>query len=380
MSERDADLSETELDMRAEDEEPLPGMAAGDGKPHGRRRRRKTRNILITLSLVILVPPLVLAGGLYVLSENYLGDIERLPNVFGPIPDQQRPDKPVAGTAAEGVTFLLAGVDTRAPAPTTGSQARSDKRGRTDALMLVHLTGDRQQVYVVSIPRDSWVPIPGDGHPDYAKINAAYAYGGPTLTVRTVEQLTEVRIDHFAIIDFAGFKDLTNALGGVTVTIPQNSYDSARNRHWQAGRAHLSGKEALAYVGQRHGLPHGDISRTHRQQQFLKAVLGKLLDQEILTDPLQLLDVVETITQTATVDSSLSNADLRGLAFELRNIRLDDVTLLTAPVAGFGRERGGQSVVYLENDEMLWKAFRQETLEQYLAKYGGDTLSDSAVN
>ena len=380
-SDRDAEAADTEAEnnARASGTDLVPGMTAEDDDPRGRKSKRKTRKMLVILSLVILVPTLVAAGGIYALSEKYLGDIERVPDVFGSIPERQRPDKPTTGTATEGVTFLVAGVDTRAAAPTTGTQARSNKQGRTDALMLVHLNGDRQQVYVVSIPRDSWVPIPGNGHPQYAKINAAHAYGGPALTVRTVEQLTGVRIDHFAVIDFAGFMALTNTLGGVTLTIPRDSYDSARDRHWEAGLVHLSGRDTLAYVRQRHGLPNGDISRTHRQQQFLRAVLGKLLSEASLANPLQLMDLIPALTKSVTVDASLSNGDLRGLALDLRDIRLDDVTFLTTPVARFGRE-GGQSVVYLENDQKLWKAFRQETLGRYLDKYGGDTLNKSSVN
>lgn len=365
-------------DTGAGGDDMVPGMAPG-GKPRDRRRRRKARKILLILSAVILVPTLLAAGGIYALSERYLSDVERVPNVFGPLPEQQRPDKPVTGTAAEGLTFLVAGVDTRSGAPTTGSQAQNDKRGRTDALMLVHVSGDRQQVSVVSIPRDSWVPIPGNGHPSHAKINAAYAYGGPALAVRTVEKLTGVRVDHFAVIDFAGFTALTDAVGGVTVTIPRDSSDPARNRDWKAGRVHLSGKDALPYVRQRHGLPRGDISRTHRQQQFMKALLGTMLKQASLTDPFELTNIIEAVTHTVTVDASLSNGDLRGLAFDMRDIRLDDVTFLTAPVDSLD-ERDGQSILNLDNAEMLWTAFREETLGQYLDKHGGDTLSNSGVN
>lgn len=359
----------------------VPGMGPQRAEVPPGRKRRRVRKVLLIISLVILIPTLAFAGGVYVLSEKYLGDIERIPDVFAPIPEQQRPDKPATGTARDGLTFLIAGVDTRSDAPTTGTQAASEERGRADALMLVHLTGDRQQAYVVSIPRDSWVRIPGSGHPEHAKINAAYAYGGPTLTVRTVEELTGVRIDHFAVIDFAGFKGLTDALGGVSVTIPRSSYDSARDRHWKEGEVHLSGADALAYVGQRHGLPRGDISRTHRQQQFFAATLSKLLDQASLTDPMRLADVTGAVTRTVTVDGELSNSDLRGLAFSMRDIRLDDVTLLTAPVAGFGSEGGGQSVVYLDADQAakLWTAFKTEKLGPYLAKHGGDTLATSAV-
>lgn len=332
--------------------------------------------MLTAILSLVLVPVLLLVAAAYFLTEKYAGDVERIPDVFAGIPEGQRPDKPTVGAAEDSVTFLVAGVDSHTEANTTGAQGTGESVGRSDALMLVHVTGDREQISVVSIPRDTWVPVPGHGH---AKINAAYAYGGPTLAVRTVEDLTGVRIDHFAVIDFAGFKDLTVALGGVTVDVPKDSFDQARNKRWEAGPEHLSGEEALAYVGQRYGLPEGDISRTHRQQQFLRALMQKMLDPQTLANPLKVTDAVGAFTRTVTVDEGLSNGEMRRLAFGLRGVRGGDMTFMTAPVAGFGREGGGQSVVYLDTEraERLWRALETNRLNGYLDRYGGDTLASA---
>lgn len=350
----------------------VPGLS-DEPEPSKTGRRRRIPRTLVVIGLLLLVLVLILAGGVYFLTEKYAGQVDRLPGVFAKIPEQQRPDKPTSGAAEDAVTFLVAGVDTHSDVNTTGAGASGSTTGRSDALMLVHVTGDRERINVVSIPRDTWVSVPGHGH---AKINAAYAYGGPTLAVRTVENLTGVRIDHFAVIDFAGFEDLTDALGGVTVTIPEDSYDKARHHRWRAGRQQLSGSDALDYVGQRYGLPRGDISRTHRQQQFLRALARKLLDAQTLTHPLELANVVGAITDTATVDDGLSNGEMRRLAFSVRGIRGGDMSFMTAPVSGLGREAGGQSVVYLDTGQAkrVWDALERDRLDRYLQRYGGDTL------
>lgn len=375
-----SDSDRERTDPAAEATDVVPGMDSTRHATAPNRRKRKIRRILIIATLLLLVPPIGIAGGIYALSEKYLGDIDREPTVFSGIPENARPAAPATEAGGESTTFLVAGVDTRRS--TTAEHASTGDHGRTDALMLVRIEPNRDRAYVVSIPRDSWVTIPGHGHPKHAKINAAYAYGGPTLAVRTVENLTDVRIDHFAVIDFAGFAELTDAVGGVTVTIPRDSYDGYRNQHWRTGSVHLSGKQALAYVGQRKGLPRGDISRTHRQQQFLKELFGKISDEASVTSPLALTDLVDTVTKTISVDDELSNGDIRGMLFALRDLRSDDVTYITAPVSGLGTETGGQSVVYLDTNEAagLWRAFESGELAAYLDDHGGDTLTDSGVN
>lgn len=185
----------------------VPGSARAARTPSRWRRARK----YFLLGAIVLVVAVVSASvGVYLVASNMLSSMRRIHDPFASIPARQRP--PVAaGPAGKDVTFLVGGVDTRSPVGTTGKQAQSRLRGRTDTLMLVHLIAGGRGAYVVSIPRDSWVPIPGYGD---GKVNWAYYFGGPSLAVRTVEKLTHVRINHVAVVDWAGFRDLTDVLAG----------------------------------------------------------------------------------------------------------------------------------------------------------------------
>jgi LCP family protein required for cell wall assembly len=131
------------------------------------------------------------------------------------------------------------------------------------------------------------VPIPDHGH---AKINAACAYGGPTLAIRTVEQVTGIRIDHFGVIDWEEFKSLTDALGGITITSKQE------------GQRHFNGEEALQFVGERKTLPRGDFDRIQRQQAFLRAIVDKTLAEGKFNDPLKLARVLGSVSDTVSVE------------------------------------------------------------------------------
>jgi LCP family protein required for cell wall assembly len=177
------------------------------------------------------------------------------------------------------------------------------------------------------------VPIPGYG---YGKINWASYFGGPSLTVRTVELLTRVRIDRAAIIDWAGFRDVTDALGGVTINIPVTSYDPATRVTWTAGTHHLNGTQALLYVRDRNGLADGDFGRESRQENFLRAIFEKLRGQGALTNPFQMSSVVRTLTRAVSADSTLSNTEIVRLALSLRSLHMNNVVFTTVPYEGTG--------------------------------------------
>lgn len=151
------------------------------------------------------------------------------------------------------MTFLLVGTDSRSAASTTGEDATGPSfvpgAQRSDVVMLAQVSADRQSARVVSIPRDSWVEIPGRGR---GKVNAAYSWGGAALLVATVEKLTGVRVDHFAVIDFAGFRSVVDAVGGVDVGVAARTASAGVTS--QAGVNHLDGDAALVYVRQRHEL------------------------------------------------------------------------------------------------------------------------------
>ena len=328
-------------------------------------RRRRARKIVLISVAVLAVIAVALAITAYEITNHYLGSVHRLGDPFSSIPTAQRPPR-AAGLASKDVTFLVGGLDTRSAVPTTGSQAQSALRGRTDTLMLVHLIAGGRGAYVVSIPRDSWVPIPGHGD---GKINWAYEFGGSALAVRTVERLTHVRIDHVAVIDWAGFQAVTNALGGVTVDIPVTSHDPANNVTWTAGIHHLNGAQALLYVRDRYGLPGGDFDRENRQQNFLRAVYAELHHQlSSPRDPLRTARIISALTQAVSVDSTLSLSEMTHLVLSLHEVRVGtNIMFATVPYKGTGMV-GSQSVVWLNEslDRGFWHAFEYDSLPAFM--------------
>ena len=358
---------------------PPPDDTDDSGGPGGaepvplKRRWSSRRKALVGVAGLLVI---LLVGGLAgvrLVSDHVLGDVQRIPDVFAPLDEATRPQKP-AGTE-KTLNFLLVGVDTRADAQTTGSDGTGDifvpGQQRSDVIMLVHIAADRHTASVISIPRDSWVTIPGHGK---NKINAAYSLGGGTLLVRTIEQLTALRIDHFAVVDFAGFKDITDAVGGVDVRVAASTSDNRGT--FQAGVNHLDGDQALAYVRQRYNLPGGDLDRVRRQQNVIKALMTKASSRGLLSNPAQTLTLVDSVARAVSVDDSLSNGDLRSLVLSLRNLKAGAVKFLTAPVSGLGRE-GKQSVVYLDagNTPGLWKAIRTDDVATYIRAHPADSLS-----
>ncbi|WP_233492532.1 LCP family protein [Blastococcus sp. TF02A-30] len=238
--------------------------------------------------------------------------------------------------------------------------------------MIARFTGDRQHAQLISIPRDSWVDIPGHG---MNKINAAYAFGGPTLLIQTVEQLTQVRIDHYMAIDFDGLIQMTDDLGGVDVVVAETTQNGPYTS--KAGINHLNGEQARWYFGQRYDLPGGDFDRVKRQQQYLKAMFGKLFSSNTFSNPGRLDSTLRAVTDAVTVDDSLSNTDLLGLAVSMRNVRPSEVEYFPAPVLGTGRE-GASSVVYLDATagERMWEYLRNDSLTQNAEQFGDQALPD----
>ena len=337
-----------------EDDEPAP------------RQRHMLRRLLIALGALALVIALIVGGGLWYLTAHFGGNIARVSDVFGTVDQGARPAEasPVRGGGTP-VTFLLVGSDTRSHFA-QGQLPDS----RSDAIMLVRFTADRQDAQVISIPRDSWVPIPGHGT---SKINAAWAWGGPSLLIQTVEQLTHVRIDHFAAIDFDGIIQVTDDLGGVDVTVAQTTSNGPYT--FPAGKNHLDGDQARWYLGQRHRLPGGDFDRERRQQQYLKSMFAKLFSSQTFTSPSRLAKALGVVTKSVAVDDTLSNGDLLSLGYSLRNVTPADVQFFTAPVAGTGTE-GAASVVYLDMNAgaRMWADLNNDSLSENAAEFSRQAL------
>jgi LCP family protein required for cell wall assembly len=240
--------------------------------------------------------------------------------------------------------------------------------------MLVRLDKDRSKATVVSLPRDSWVTVPGFGK---EKVNAAYSFGGPSLLIQTVEALTHIRVDHFGVIDFAGFQSMIDLVGGIDVTVDAATTASGVSFH--EGVNHLNGQQALSYVRQRKGLPRGDLDRVQRHQNALRALVTKIASGTTLSRPADSYRLFDTLARWVRVDDTFTNNGLRSFVFGLRDLRPTQVTFLTAPVAGLGRE-GSQSVVYLEPDlgNALWRALGTGQIDSYVVRYPEGVLGVSS--
>ncbi|GAA1848818.1 LCP family protein [Actinomadura bangladeshensis] len=342
--------------------------ASADGTE--RKRKRRWPRVLIAIGVFVALLVAGIGGLLWQRQSSYNGNIDRIKGAL-PTDQANRPGPNVEGTE----NWLLVGSDSRAESPTTGEGGDVWKPGRqrTDTIMLLHLPADRKKAYIVSFPRDSWVPVPGYGK---QKINAAFSYGGPKLLIETMESITGVRIDHYGAIDFEGFKSMTDALGGVTVNIKQSVYDPARKKEWAAGRQKLNGEEALLFVRQRYNLPNGDFDRIKRQQAFLGALAKQAADRGTVTNPLKLDRFLSALTKSISVDEEVSSGDLRSLALSMRSVRASDVVFMTLPHKGTGM-RGKQSVVFVDwtKGKQLFSAVKTAQMAQYVQQHGaGNSL------
>jgi len=330
-------------------------------------RHRALRRVLISLGILGLVLALVIGGGLWFLTNRYVGNINRVANVFSGLDEQARPAPatPAQAASADPVTFLLVGSDTRAH-PAAGETPD----GRSDAIIVARFSADRKHAQLISIPRDSWVDIPGHGR---SKINASYAWGGPSLLIQTVEQLTKVRIDHYVAIDFDGLVKVTDELGGVDVMVAATTQNGPYT--FPAGLDHLNGDQARWYLGQRHGLAGGDFDRVKRQQQYLRSMFSKLFSANTFTDPGRLDTAMLTVTSAVKVDDTLGNGDLVSLAYSMRDVKPQNIDFFTAPVLGTGME-GAASVVYLDTvtDERMWSYLRTDSLAANAAEFKNEAL------
>ena len=343
---------------------------AAPGSDKARHRRKPVRRILLFVVITLLGAVGLGTVGLLMLADSVAYQVHRTPNVFAGINEAERPP------TADAMAFLLIGTDSRDPEQgITEPPAVTFPPGsqRSDVIMLVRINKERSSATVVSLPRDSWVTVPVYGK---VEINAGYSFGGPTLLVRTVEALTNIRVDHFGVIDFAGFQSLIDIVGGIDVTVDKPTTAGAVT--FQAGTNHLNGQQALAYARQRHGLPRGELDWVQRHQNTLRALVTKIASIDTFSHPVDSYRLLDTLSHWVSVDDTLSNNALRSLVFGMRNLRPAQVTFLTAPVAGLGRE-GVQSVVYLDFDRAseLWHCLAADDVGAFAQDYPDSTLGIS---
>ncbi len=304
------------------------------------RRRTPTRRFANLIAIAASMFVLLASVGGFVVVKWFDGSIARIHLNLG----QNRP----AGTDG-AQNWLLVGTDSGAGA----NGEYGDRAGqRSDTTILSHLDADGTTTNV-SFPRDTLVTIPeytdaqGEQHPAHKdKFNAAISLGGPSLLVRTVEEMTGLRVDHYVAVDLVGFKNISSALNGVEVCILHSDYhdptdynitninDGYSGFHGHDGVQKVAGESALAFVRQRHGLPNGDIDRIKRQQQFLGSVFRTAFKVNLLLQPDKVLNLLSAIKDSLTLDEGTSLTDLENLAIRLRGVDPSKVSFETIPQRG----------------------------------------------
>ena len=328
-----------------------------------RRPGRGWRIALLSVLAIFLVLTLATGGLALWVRHSIASGIEFIADPFAGIP-ARAPQQKVAAGEEPAVNILVLGTDSR----TSASDPSQWKEGaqRTDAIMIVQVSGDRKTVSVMSIPRDSWVEIPGHGQ---GKINAAYSYGGPSLTIHTVENLTGIHIDHFAVANFESFVALTDEIGGVRINL--KTPQTLAGKELGAGAQVLDGQQALAYTRERSSLPNGDFDRVKRQQTWMRSIVSRVLTNGTLSSPTALYSFLKTASRTVAVDESFTLNQMQSLALETRHLHSNDIRFMTVPTAGTGTSTDGQSIVTLDADAdtPLFKAFAEDRVSAYLTEH-----------
>ena len=296
------------------------------------------------------------------------GNIESV-DITGMLGD--RPDilaKRDADTNELPLNILLVGSDSREELNDPGEFGGENKLtlvDHSDTTILLHISADRKSAYGVSIPRDSMVRLPNCKNPQdnprtapIGMFNAAYKDGGIGCTVRTVEANTGVRIDHYAVVNFEGFRDMVDALGGVDMCVPEAIDDKATGLKLKAGNNHLDGTEATKFVRARKSLGDGsDLGRINRQQDFLSALIRESTDSKLLFRPDRLYGFLDAATKSVTMDRDLASIRrLSDLAMQVRGMKPENIAFVTVPTRTY--QPDPNRVEWTEEADAIWEAAR----------------------
>ncbi|GGM05278.1 transcriptional regulator [Streptomyces fumigatiscleroticus] len=302
------------------------GSGAPRPAPNWRRRIKWTAITVVTVLVVTTV-------GTYFWADSKLHRDVDLSKVI------DRPDE------GEGTNYLIVGSDSRAGM--TDQQKKDLHTGsaegkRTDSMMILH-TGSNGST-LISLPRDSDVEIPTykgsesgklyQGTGRHVKLNAAYAEDGPELLVRTVEYNTGLHIDHYVEIGFAGFANIVDAVGGVTIDIPQDIKDTKSGADFKKGEQTLNGEEALAFVRTRYALAGSDLDRTKNQQKFLSALANQVATPSTVLNPFKLYPTMGAGLDSLVVDKDMGLFDLASMFWAMKGVSGGDGTSMNMPISG----------------------------------------------
>lgn len=306
-------------------------------------RPRSSRRLV---GIIVAAAVLVASGVGYATASEVSGQVQRT-EVFGLVSNRPANDG--------GQNILVVGSDDRtglSKAERKKLHVGQDEYGRhTDSMMIVHVADDGS-VGVVSIPRDSYVTIPAytasNGKTIAStkqKINAAYSIGGPSLAVETIEQSTGVHIDHYAEINFGGFVNMVDGLGGVPICTKKPIVDKKAGLNLPAGQQTLDGTQALGYVRARYFDPSADIGRMKRQQTFMASMFKQAMSPATLLNPARLLAFLNGAAGSVTVDENFSKGDMFDLVAKMRSVNPSAISFQTIPLSDDTFEPGVGAVV-----------------------------------
>lgn len=346
---------------------------ADPGQEPKSRRGRKIAIGVICGALVLLLGAAAAAAlylnslrGAYEDSVNVIDEEHTFPGVGEDRPDETTIEDEETGeqVADEQLNILLIGSDSGGGSGEFENVPWLPNSGRADTLMWMHIPHERDAIYVMSIMRDTWVPVPGHGE---AKINASLSLGeGSALAVATVENLVGVPIDHVATVDMVGFQNLVSAMGGVTVNSPV-SFTSRDGYQFVSGEQHMDAAQAMSFVRERRSFSDGDYSRLRNQQAFVGGVLNESFTPSTLANPARVHEMVSNFAPHMAVDSELADAGhVTDLAWSLRDVRGGDIELFTMPNLGVGTA-GSESIIVADFDafEQAGEAMREGTFAEF---------------
>ncbi|WP_405777155.1 LCP family protein [Streptomyces sp. NBC_00859] len=331
----------------------------GSGK---RRRKASSRRKALVITAWVAAGVVVLGGGglgfLYFKLDGNLKSVD--------INAQLGADRP-HNVDNGSMDILVLGSDSRAGA---NSQYGKDEGGaRSDTAMVVHVYKGHKKASVVSIPRDTLVDRPdcttskGGTAPGakQAMFNTAYESGGPACAVKTVEQMSGIRMDHYLEVDFAGFQKLIDDLGGVPVTTSKAINDDKSHLNLKAGAHTLNGKDALGLVRTRHGVGDGsDLGRIQLQQAFIKALISQVKHVGIFSSPNKLYSLADTATKTVTTDSDIDSVkSLASFADGLKGIGAGSTKMVTMPVE-YDPSDPNRVIPLEAESRQVWTALKQD--------------------
>ncbi len=329
---------------------------ADERKPTRRHRRNVLRVILVSqLCLAVLT-----AAGVVFAYERLNGNIANGEAIT------HSAEKPDYAGERDPLNILVMGSDSReGEGNDVKSEGATDER--SDTTILIHVSADRKDAYGVSLPRDAIIDRPdckvkGETVPGEEAVlfNTAFSVGGAQCTIQTVEKLTGIYIDHFVTLDFNGFKDMVDAVGGVQVCIPEEVDDDEFDIHLDAGTQVLTGQDALNYVRERHVLSvTGDIGRMKRQQAFIASMVNKVSSAETLSRPDQIYSFLDAATDSIAVDEDLDSIGaLVDLATQFQDTGLAHIKFVTVPIAEY--EPDPNRLIWTAEAENLWQRIRND--------------------